>query len=133
MSYERQRIILLIIVAIFGLLYRRIYKKRLQDSNTKYLIQHPNAIKVFLQKESFPSNSVSILTLDDKRPEIFKGDKYGFYSSPGTHIARVSYAERNRFPKSAKLEISVETNKSYFIGYSIKKKEFYFEEFQLNE
>ncbi len=134
----KQVLIVFAIIMPIYLVGMNLYLKKKRGNAVKWLEQHPDAAKIFLETKSnlIKNNTLNIIAVDDADPVIFyENGKSGFYMTAGTHIVTSSFSSsrpgvlhRNVTTTYAptKQELVVENNKTYTYTFDVKEKTYQF-------
>ena len=140
-DFIKQNPYVLIVVAIFVvmMIVTIMNAKKNKGKVQAFLAEHPDAAKVMLaSKMGVTQEVVQVFTVNGEAPILFtQKAKGGFYAIPGsikveanyTHTRPgVMYESVTKSTDVIELELEVEANKTYKLGFDRKKEEFTFDE-----
>jgi hypothetical protein len=139
---QNQYTFLVIGVVVIGtVIFNIIHMRKIKSSNSKFLLDHPDAAKIYLTtKALITSEAVTVTAVDGGRPELFaESAKTGFYAIPGTRLVEMSYTHNRPgiIHKNVmttigpvKKELVVAADKKYLLGFDRKDESFTFAELE---
>ena len=133
------------IFIVFGLViigtfvFNIIRMTRIKQSGNNFIMEHPDASKVYLSVKAFiTSEMVSVHTVDGDTPVFFmEKTKSGFYLIPGNRTVEMSYTysrpgvlHKNvtQTYGPCKKELIITANKNYLLGFDRETETFTFNE-----
>jgi hypothetical protein len=136
---NRQIIIIFGLVIAGTMVFNIIRFKSMKKSNTKFLEEHPDAVRVYLSLKALAAfGTVAVHSVDGDAPAFFSENlKSGFYIIPGKRMVEMSYTSSRPglIHKSVtqtygpyKKELIIGANKNYLLGFNRDQETFTFEE-----
>ena len=127
------------LVIIGSIVFNIIRITRMKKSGNKFILEHPDASKVFLSVKAFiTSQMVSVHSVDGNTPVFFmEKTKSGFYVIPGNRMVEMSYTysrpgviHKNvtQTYGPSKKELVITANKNYLLGFDRETETFTFNE-----
>ena len=129
----------MVVASVLAIIYSIGMNKKNNRKKAKFLEENPNAARIFMtMKGAVVNEVVQIITVNGEEPIKFTEKlKGGVYAKPGSATLEVNYTYTrpgvmyksvSESTGIVSIEVEVEANKSYKIGYDRKAQDFTFEE-----